>query len=130
MRLFTGPNLLSELQYVVTRLGDSLQIPPVTRRIYLLLLIVGYSSGFLITSSRPGQITVAPGDKVTLFCAVDDDYEWCKFHHPDGKFCDFEWKRRKGNITMQECQLAGKLGVLFFSSLYFLFPLGPVPWCL
>ena len=48
---------------------------------------------------------MAPGDKVTLFCAVDDDYEWCKFYHPSGEFCDFEWKRSENNITMQECGL-------------------------
>ena len=99
--LLTGPNLLRDLQSVVARLGDSIQIPPFTRMIFLLSLILGHSSGFLITSSRPGQITVVPGDKVTLSCAVDDDYEWCKFYHPDGRFCDFEWKKRKGNITMQ-----------------------------
>ena len=65
--------------------------------------------GFFLTTSRPGKVTVAPGDKVTLFCAVDDDYEWCKFYNPSGQFCDFEWKRRKGNITMQECQFAGRV---------------------
>ena len=78
--------------------------------IFLLSLILGCSSGFQIITSRPGKITVAPGEKVTLFCAVDDDYEWCKFYHPNGKFCDFEWKRHHGNITMQECQLADKVG--------------------
>ena len=72
-------------------------------------LVIGCSSGFLIISSRPGKITVTPGEKVTLFCAVDDDYEWCKFYHPAGQFCDFEWKRSKNNITMQECQLADKV---------------------
>ena len=77
--------------------------------IFLLSLLVTKSYGFLMISSRPGQVTVAPGEKVTLFCAVDDDYEWCKIYHPSGEFCDFEWKRRKGNITMQECQLAGRV---------------------
>jgi hypothetical protein len=81
----------------------------------LLSLILGCSSGSLIITSRPGKITVAPGEKVTLFCAVDDDYEWCKFYHPDGRFCDFEWKRSKDNITMQECQLADKVGCLLSS---------------
>ena len=76
----------------------------------VLVMCLAQVQGFLITSSRPGQVTVAPGEEVTLFCAVDDDYEWCKFYHPGGQFCDFEWKRRKGNITMQECQLAGRVG--------------------
>jgi len=65
--------------------------------------------GFLITQATPGKVVVAPGQKVSLLCAVDDDYEWCKFYHPDGRFCDFEWKRRKGNITTQDCQLRGKV---------------------
>merc|ERR1711915_286045 len=67
------------------------------------------SYGFLITQATPGKVGVAPGQKVSLLCAVDDDYEWCKFYHPDGRFCDFEWKRRKGNITTQDCQLKGKV---------------------
>ena len=78
------------------------------------LLLATSSSGFLITEAEPGLVLVSPGQKVTLFCAVDDDYEWCKFYHPDGRFCDFEWKRRKGNITMQECQLAGKVRVFLW----------------
>jgi len=77
--------------------------------ISLLLLVVGCSSGFMITTSRPDQITVMAGKTVTLFCEVDADYEWCKFYHPTGKFCDFEWKRSKGNITMQECQMENKV---------------------
>ena len=81
----------------------------VVRMIFLLSLLVTKSYGFLMISLRPGEVTVAPGEKVTLFCAVDDDYEWCKFYHPSGEFCDFEWKRRKGNITMQECQLVGRV---------------------
>ena len=71
------------------------------------LLTITY--GFLITQATPGKVFVAPGQKVSLLCAVDDDYEWCKFYHPDGRFCDFEWKRRKGNITTQDCQLKGKV---------------------
>ena len=78
--------------------------------IFLLSLILGCSSGFQIITSRPGKITVSPGEKVTLFCAVDDDYEWCKFYHPSGQFCDFEWKRNVGNITMQECALHDRVG--------------------
>ena len=40
-----------------------------------------------------------------LFCAVDDDYEYCKFISPQQQVCDFEWKRSEGNITMQTCDL-------------------------
>ena len=48
---------------------------------------------------------VSPGARVKLFCAVDDDYEYCKFISPQQQVCDFEWKRSKGNITMQTCDL-------------------------
>ena len=85
---------------------------PVSTMISLVIFLTWYQGlvmGFFLTTSRPGKVTVAPGDKVTLFCAVDDDYEWCKFYNPSGQFCDFEWKRRKGNITMQECQFAGRV---------------------
>jgi len=57
--------------------------------------------GFLITKAEPGVVVVSPGESVTLFCAVDDHYEWCKWFHPGGQFCDFEWKRNEDNITMQ-----------------------------
>merc|ERR1711892_449132 len=78
-------------------------------RIVVALLMVKFSSAFLITKAEPGRVVVAPGDKVTLFCAVDDDYEWCKWYNPAGDFCDFEWKRSDGNITMQECGMFEKL---------------------
>ena len=96
----------------------SSQLPgtAVARMIFLLSLILGYSSGFQITSFWPGHITVFPDEKVTLNCVVDEAYEWCKFFHPNGKFCDFEWKRSQSNITMQECQLAGKVGGLSSSA--------------
>jgi len=77
--------------------------------ILVALLMANSSSAFLITKSEPGRVVVAPGDKVTLFCAVDDDYEWCKWYNPAGDFCDFEWKRSEGNITMQECGMFEKL---------------------
>jgi len=78
-------------------------------RIVVALLMVKSSSAFMITKVEPGRVVVAPGDKVTLFCAVDDDYEWCKWYNPTGDFCDFEWKRSEGNITMQECGMFEKL---------------------
>ena len=62
------------------------------------------------------MILVTPGHTVTLFCAVDDDYEWCKFYHPSGTFCDFEWKRSKKNITMQECALHDRVGIILIVS--------------
>ena len=74
------------------------------------LLLATSSSGFLITSAEPGLVLVSPGEKVTLFCAVDDDYEWCKFYHPSQAFCDFEWKMIENNITTQECALADRVG--------------------
>jgi len=58
----------------------------------------------MIVEAEPGLLVVAPGETVTLMCRVDDHYEWCKWHHPGGEFCDFEWKRKQDNITMQECE--------------------------
>eukprot|EP00092_Neocalanus_flemingeri_P034116 GFUD01037099.1.p1 GENE.GFUD01037099.1~~GFUD01037099.1.p1 ORF type:complete len:298 (-),score=78.20 GFUD01037099.1:15-908(-) len=77
--------------------------------IALLLFFLHYSSAFWMTDAEPSVIRVAPGDTVTLFCAVDDDYEWCKFYHPSGSFCDFEWKRSTGNITRQTCGLSDRV---------------------
>lgn len=72
----------------------------------LLALSVANVSPFLIIDAEPGIVIKAPGEVVSLFCAVDDDYEYCKFISPDGKrICDFEWKRNEGNITMQQCDL-------------------------
>merc|ERR1719187_554905 len=68
-----------------------------------ILVMIPCIQGFLITRAEPGILVVAPGEKVTLSCAVDDHYEWCKWFHPGGQFCDFEWKRSQNNITMQEC---------------------------
>merc|ERR1719347_373197 len=55
----------------------------------VLLMMTQSGQGFLITKAEP----------------VDDHYEWCKWFHPGGQFCDFEWKRNEDNITMQECAL-------------------------
>merc|ERR1712013_774901 len=71
----------------------------------VLLMMTQSGQGFLITKAEPGVVVVSPGESVTLFCAVDDHYEWCKWFHPGGQFCDFEWKRSEDNITMQECAL-------------------------
>jgi len=71
-----------------------------------LTLALGEVSAFLIIDAEPGVVIKAPGELVTLFCAVDDDYEYCKFISPySEKICDFEWKRNEGNITMQQCDL-------------------------
>ena len=88
---------------------NSKMVSRMGRIILVALLMASSSSAFLITKAEPGRVVVAPGDKVTLFCAVDDDYEWCKWYNPAGDFCDFEWKRSEGNITMQECGMFEKL---------------------
>merc|ERR1711874_731318 len=64
-----------------------------------ILVMIPCIQGFLITRAEPGVLVVAPGEKVTMSCAVDDHYEWCKWFHPGGQFCDFEWKRSQNNIT-------------------------------
>jgi len=71
----------------------------------MLLMMTQSGQGFLMTKAEPGVVVVSPGERVTLFCAVDDHYEWCKWFHPGGQYCDFEWKRSEGNITMQDCAL-------------------------
>jgi len=68
-----------------------------------MVLLLRFSSGFLITLVEPSLVLVPPGARVTLSCTVDSHYEWCKFYHPSGEFCDFEWKRSENNITMQDC---------------------------
>merc|ERR1712212_747253 len=75
----------------------------------VLLMMTQSGQGFLMTKAQPGVVVVSPGERVTLFCAVYDHYEWCKWFHPDGQFCDFEWKRSEGNITMQDCALYERL---------------------
>jgi len=81
----------------------------------VVMLTLHGCSAFLITDAEPGIILVAPGTPVTLSCTVDDHYEWCKWFNPKGEFCDFEWKRKEGNITMQECALSNKVS---FSGVY------------
>ena len=95
----------------------------------LLLVFLHSSSGFLISSAEPGVILVTPGATVTLSCTVDDDYEWCKFYHPSGEFCDFEWKRNEGNITMQECVLSERVRIIgrLWVEIVSLFT-GYIPW--
>ena len=67
------------------------------------------TKGFLITKAEPAVVFVRPGERVTLFCAVDGRYEWCNWFHPGGEFCTFEWKRSEDNITMQECALHDRI---------------------
>ena len=65
--------------------------------------------GFRITKAEPTLVVANPGDSVTLLCAVDDYYRECKWFHPGGEFCTFEWKRSEDNITMQECALHDRI---------------------
>ena len=81
----------------------------------ILLTKLSIVTPFFIIKTDPGQIVVKPGDKVTLFCEVDEHYEYCKFTGPQKKpgsqenvGCKFEWKRSEDNITMQECDLTDK----------------------
>ena len=45
-----------------------------------------------------------------MFSQVDQAYEFCKWINPQQQECDFEWKRLKGNITRQRCQISDKVG--------------------
>ena len=69
------------------------------------LAIIASASSFLIIDAEPGLLVVEPGHLVKLSCVVDDDYEYCMWHSPSNKMCDFEWKRHHNNITMQDCPL-------------------------
>ena len=91
------------------------------RMIVLILLLFRSSSCFLLTKSEPGLVLVSPGQQVSLTCGVDSHYEWCKWSNPGGRFCDFEWKRSEGNITMQECQLEDRVGILVLAIFFIKF---------
>lgn len=70
-----------------------------------LLQLLSTVSSFLIIDAEPGLVVVEPGQMVKLSCITDSDYEYCLWHSPAKKTCDFEWKRSENNITMQECPL-------------------------
>lgn len=77
--------------------------------ILILLATVTQVTSFFIIKADPSLVVVEPGSKVTLFCEVDDHYEYCKFISPqknknnENLICDLEWKRKANNITMQDC---------------------------
>jgi len=71
----------------------------------LSLALLSTASSFLIIDAEPGLVVVEPGQLVNLSCIVDSDYEYCMWHSPNNKMCDFEWKRSEDNITMQDCPL-------------------------
>jgi len=71
----------------------------------LSLQLLSTVSSFLIIDAEPGLVVVEPGQMVKLSCITDSDYEYCLWHSPAKKTCDFEWKRSEDNITMQECPL-------------------------
>jgi len=71
----------------------------------LSLALLSTASSFLIIDAEPGLVVVEPGQLVNLSCTTDSDYEYCMWHSPNNKMCDFEWKRSEDNITMQDCPL-------------------------
>ena len=95
-------------------------------------LLVASSEGFLMTRVEPGFVEKKTGESVSLLCQVkkpkkrkknwlkpkllimfsqvDEAYEFCKWINPQQQECDFEWKRLKGNITRQRCQISDKVG--------------------
>ena len=81
----------------------------------VLLLLLQQSSAFSILSAVPTESLVKPGDTVRLLCVVDGHYEWCKFYHPEGGECDFEWKRSQNNITMQMFDIANMVSFTSYS---------------
>merc|ERR1711962_607029 len=62
-----------------------------------------------MTGVEPSSVLVSPGERVELLCQVDEDYEYCTWTNPKGETCDFEWKRKLGNITMQECMFPDRI---------------------
>jgi len=77
--------------------------------ILIFLATITQVTSFFIIKADPSLVVVEPGSKVTLFCEVDDHYEYCKFISPqknknnENLICDLEWKRKANNITMQDC---------------------------
>jgi len=91
-------------------LSQKMSDHPCAVLVVFLAALLSCASPFLITDAEPGIVVVAPGEKVTLKCEVDDHYEYCKFISPQNKpnstdpmICDLEWKRDKNNITIQNC---------------------------
>ena len=114
--------------------------------ILILTAIVSQVAPFFIIKADPSLVVVSPGDKVTLFCEVDDHYEYCKFISPqknknnESLICDLEWKRKANNITMQDCDdFKDKNVMLIFIYIVscvntiitsILKITGGIPWCL
>ena len=72
-------------------------------------LVIASSESFLLTRVVPGKVAVQSGKNFDLLCAVDSDYEFCRWINPQQQFCDFVWKRATGNVTTQECQIPEKV---------------------
>ena len=71
--------------------------------LFVFSLAVVSSNAFGLVEVRPEQVSVNEGDSVTLFCAVDTYWEWCKFSHAD-KVCDYEWRKDVWNVTELNCE--------------------------
>ena len=72
----------------------------------LLLLSLAFSASlaFDVTKKSPNAPSkIKQGQSVTLSVKVDDYYEWCTFKSPDGKICDFQWKKPEWNVTVLNC---------------------------
>ena len=67
-----------------------------------LLALAVVSQAFDLLEVKPEKATVKEGSSVTLFCAVDTYWEWCKFSHV-AKVCDYQWTRAAWNVTTLNC---------------------------
>ena len=73
----------------------------------LTLAFLSSASSFLIIDAEPGLVVVEPGTVVKLSCVVDSDYEYCMWHSPANKICDFEWKSWSRRVEKQKCSYYG-----------------------
>merc|ERR1711963_123333 len=71
-------------------------------RLPVFLLVSVSVTGFNVEISSD-QLTVIEGDQFYLGCQASSSYEFCRVTSPDGRFCDFEWKRSEWNITLGKC---------------------------
>ena len=70
----------------------------------ILMLLFSTISAFEVRRKSPkAPVKVPEGDSITLSAKVDDYYEWCLFKAPDGKICDFQWKKPEWNVTVLNC---------------------------
>merc|ERR1712013_306675 len=68
----------------------------------LALLAPGLSSAFSMVHQGETQQALV-GTEFDVLCQTDSFYEFCIFVSPIGQRCEFEWRRKKWNISRSDC---------------------------